>query len=178
MRTPPYDLKATKQTVSVTINSNLYAQAKGFAINTSQVAEEALAAEVARYKAERLKKEIRSGKKVLRDRFSPALLCMQLYDIAVGNEMIRPYLLSVECGAAPQPCEPELASNVVIHEPRYIEHSVAATYGEGPLSVRRLSEWLRVHAHNLQRFKQEPCEMIEPVARLGRAGDCRKAGAR
>ena len=28
---------------------------------------------------------------------------MQLYDIAVGNEMIRPYLLSVECAAAPQP---------------------------------------------------------------------------
>ena len=85
---------------------------------------------------------------------------MQLYDIAVGNEMIRPYLLSVESAAAPQPCEPEPAVYVLIHEPRYIEHSVAATYGESPLSVRRLSEWLRVHAHDLQRFKQEPCEMI------------------
>ena len=30
---------------------------------------------------------------------------MQLYDIAIGSEMIRPYLLSVECAAAPQPRE-------------------------------------------------------------------------
>jgi post-segregation antitoxin (ccd killing protein) len=65
MRSTPYDLKATKQTVSVTINSDLYAQAKGLAINTSQVAEEALAAEVARYKAERLKKEIRQDLQAL-----------------------------------------------------------------------------------------------------------------
>lgn len=46
MRSSLYDLKATKQTVSVTINSDLYAQAKGLAINTSRVAEEALAAEL------------------------------------------------------------------------------------------------------------------------------------
>jgi len=65
MRSSSYDLKATKQTVSVTINSDLYAQAKGLAINTSQVAEEALAAEVARYKAERLKKEIQQDLRAL-----------------------------------------------------------------------------------------------------------------
>lgn len=59
MRTPPYDIKATKQTVSLTINSDLYAQAKGFGINASKVAEEALCYELARRKAEVLSAEIR-----------------------------------------------------------------------------------------------------------------------
>ena len=59
MRNPPYDVKAAKQTVSLTINSDLYAQAKKLGINASQVAEEALAQLVARRKAERLKAEIR-----------------------------------------------------------------------------------------------------------------------
>jgi len=59
VRNPPYDVKATKQTVSLTINSELYAQAKKLGINASQVAEEALAQEVARRKAEQLKAEIR-----------------------------------------------------------------------------------------------------------------------
>jgi len=59
VRNPPYDVKAAKQTVSLTINSDLYAQAKKLGINASQVAEEALAQLVARRKAERLKAEIR-----------------------------------------------------------------------------------------------------------------------
>jgi post-segregation antitoxin (ccd killing protein) len=59
MRLPPYDSKAVKQTVSMTINSDLYAQVKGFGINASQVAEEALSNEVARRKAELLDAEIR-----------------------------------------------------------------------------------------------------------------------
>jgi post-segregation antitoxin (ccd killing protein) len=59
MRLPPYDPKAMKQTVSMTINSDLYAQVKGFGINASQVAEEALSSEVARRKAELLDAEIR-----------------------------------------------------------------------------------------------------------------------
>jgi post-segregation antitoxin (ccd killing protein) len=58
MKPPAYDTKAPKQTVSVTINSDLYTQAKGFGINTSQIAEEALIAEVARRKAELVKAEI------------------------------------------------------------------------------------------------------------------------
>jgi len=65
MRSSTYDLKATKQTVSVTINSDLYAQSKGLGINTSQVAEEALANEVARHKAERLKAEIQQDLQAL-----------------------------------------------------------------------------------------------------------------
>jgi antitoxin CcdA len=59
VRNPPYDVKAAKQTVSLTINSDLYAQAKKLGINASQVAEEALAQQVARRTAERLKAEIR-----------------------------------------------------------------------------------------------------------------------
>ena len=59
MRGPPHDVKAAKQTVSLTINSDLYAQARTLGINASQVAEEALVQEVSRRKTERLKAEIR-----------------------------------------------------------------------------------------------------------------------
>ena len=58
-RNPAYDLKAAKQTVSLTINSDLYAQAKRLGINASQLAEEALGHEVAKRKAERLRDEVR-----------------------------------------------------------------------------------------------------------------------
>jgi antitoxin CcdA len=59
MRSPPYDVKAAKRTVSLTINSDLYAQAKGLGINASRVAEEALGYEVARRREEVLTAEIR-----------------------------------------------------------------------------------------------------------------------
>lgn len=65
MRAPTYDQKAAKQTVSLTINSDLYAQAKRLGINASQVAEEALVHEVARRKAERLREEVRKDLKAL-----------------------------------------------------------------------------------------------------------------
>lgn len=65
MRSAPYDVKAAKQTVSLTINSDLYARARRFGINTSQVAEEALAQEVARRNAERLRDEARKDLKAL-----------------------------------------------------------------------------------------------------------------
>jgi antitoxin CcdA len=59
MRAAKYNLKAPKQTVSLTLNSDLYAQAKALGINASQVAEEALEYEVDRRKAEKLKADIR-----------------------------------------------------------------------------------------------------------------------
>ena len=65
MRPAPYDVKAPKQTVSLTVNSDLYAQARRFGINTSQIAEEALAHEVARRNAERLREEVRKDLKAL-----------------------------------------------------------------------------------------------------------------
>jgi len=59
MRSPPYDVSVAKQTVSLTINADLLAQAKRLGINTSQIAEQALAQEVARLRAEQLRTEIR-----------------------------------------------------------------------------------------------------------------------
>lgn len=58
MKSPVYDTKATKRTVSLTINSDLYAQSEGFGINASQIMEDALAREVARRKTEQIKAEI------------------------------------------------------------------------------------------------------------------------
>jgi len=43
MRKPVFDQNAKKRTVSLTVNSDLYAKAKAEGINASQVAEEALA---------------------------------------------------------------------------------------------------------------------------------------
>jgi post-segregation antitoxin (ccd killing protein) len=43
MKNPLFDPKASKQTVSITLNSDLYAKAKSLGINASRVAEEALA---------------------------------------------------------------------------------------------------------------------------------------
>jgi antitoxin CcdA len=59
MRSSSHNPKAQKRTVSLTINSDLYAQAKRLGINASQVAEQALAHEVARRKAEQIRAEIR-----------------------------------------------------------------------------------------------------------------------
>jgi post-segregation antitoxin (ccd killing protein) len=58
MRSPDYDTKAGKQTVSVTLNSDLYAKAKGLGINASQVAEEAIAHEYASRRAQALRAEV------------------------------------------------------------------------------------------------------------------------
>ena len=58
MRPPSYDIRAAKRTVSLTINSDLYARAKGFGINASKVAEDALSYEVARREEEVLNAEI------------------------------------------------------------------------------------------------------------------------
>jgi antitoxin CcdA len=59
VRGPPHDVKAAKQTVSLSINSDLYAQAKKLGINASQIAEEALLQQVTALKAEQLRAEIR-----------------------------------------------------------------------------------------------------------------------
>jgi post-segregation antitoxin (ccd killing protein) len=61
MRTPLFEPKAAKQTVSVTLNSDLYAKAKSIGINASRVAEEALAHEYAARLAEELRADLRQG---------------------------------------------------------------------------------------------------------------------
>jgi post-segregation antitoxin (ccd killing protein) len=87
MRADFYDLKAAKQTVSLTVNSDLYAQAKRFGINASQVAEEALVQEVARRRGEQLKAEIR------RD-----LEALDAYEAKHGSfaEMVREHYQATE----------------------------------------------------------------------------------
>ena len=59
MREQLFEPKAVKQTVSITLNSDLYAKAKSIGINTSKVAEEALAQEYAQRRSEVLLAEIR-----------------------------------------------------------------------------------------------------------------------
>lgn len=87
MRPSLYDSKAAKQTVSVTLNSDLYAQAKRLGINASQVAEDALAHEVARRRAERLRAEVQQD-----------LDALDAYESRHGSfaEMVREHYHSVE----------------------------------------------------------------------------------
>jgi antitoxin CcdA len=59
MRDSLYDASARKRTVSLTLNSDLYAKAKGAGIKLSKVAEEALAQALAERLAEQVKAEIR-----------------------------------------------------------------------------------------------------------------------
>jgi antitoxin CcdA len=59
MRNPLFEPKAPKQTVSITLNSDLYAKAKSMGINTSRVAEEALAHEYSVGLREELRAQIR-----------------------------------------------------------------------------------------------------------------------
>jgi post-segregation antitoxin (ccd killing protein) len=59
MRSPLFDPKAAKQTVSITLNSDLYAKAKSMGINASKVAEEALAQEYAQRRSETIIAELR-----------------------------------------------------------------------------------------------------------------------
>ena len=54
----PFDAGARKRTVSLTLNADLYAKAKGSGINSSKVAEEALAQALARRLAEQAKVDI------------------------------------------------------------------------------------------------------------------------
>jgi post-segregation antitoxin (ccd killing protein) len=61
MRDPLFDPKAVKQTVSITLNSDLYAKAKSLGINISKVAEETLASKYAELSSEALIAELRLG---------------------------------------------------------------------------------------------------------------------
>lgn len=58
MRRPLFDPKAAKQTVSITLNSDLYAKAKSAGINTSKVAEQSLESAYAARRREMLDVEV------------------------------------------------------------------------------------------------------------------------
>jgi len=59
VRSVLYDAGARKRTVSITLNADLYAKAKGAGINLSRVAEKALADAMAQHLAEQVRAEIR-----------------------------------------------------------------------------------------------------------------------
>ena len=59
VREPLYVAKAPRQTVSLTINSDLFARAKALGINASRVAEDALARELERRRSASLLAEIK-----------------------------------------------------------------------------------------------------------------------
>ncbi len=65
LRPPLYDPGAPRQTVSVTLNADLYAKAKSLDINTSRVAEEALAYVVRQKLNEQIKCEVDQDIRVL-----------------------------------------------------------------------------------------------------------------
>jgi antitoxin CcdA len=58
MREALFESKAAKQTVSITLNSDLYAKAKSVGINASKVAEDALAVAYADQRRATLKAEM------------------------------------------------------------------------------------------------------------------------
>jgi post-segregation antitoxin (ccd killing protein) len=59
MREPLFKADAAKQTVSITLNSDLYAKAKSIGINASRIAEQAIAQEYAQRCSEALMAELR-----------------------------------------------------------------------------------------------------------------------
>jgi post-segregation antitoxin (ccd killing protein) len=65
MPTALFDAAARKRTVSLTINSDLYAKTKAAGINASRVAEEALADALRTKQAEVLRGEIRRDQQAL-----------------------------------------------------------------------------------------------------------------
>ncbi len=67
MRDPLYDTKAPKQTISVTVNSDLYAKAKRVGINVSQVAEQAVAGAYSKQRAAALAEEIQADLQAVAD---------------------------------------------------------------------------------------------------------------
>jgi post-segregation antitoxin (ccd killing protein) len=65
MRSPLFDERARKQTVSLTINSDLYAKVRAAGINASRVAEEALARALRDKQTETLRQEIKQDREAL-----------------------------------------------------------------------------------------------------------------
>lgn len=60
VREPAYRPDAPRHTVSLTINSDLFARAKALGVNASRIAEEALAQELERRRATEIQAEVRA----------------------------------------------------------------------------------------------------------------------
>jgi len=90
MRNPPYDTEARKRTVTVTLNADLYARAKGAGINVSKVAEEALAQALSQHLEEQARAEIRQD-----------LAALSAFVAAHGSfaDMVREHYATVDSDA-------------------------------------------------------------------------------
>jgi post-segregation antitoxin (ccd killing protein) len=82
VREPAYLVDAAKQTVSLTINSDLFARLKSLGVNASRIAEEAFAQELERQRRAAIEADVR------RD-----LTAIQSYEDKHGNfaEQVREY---------------------------------------------------------------------------------------
>jgi post-segregation antitoxin (ccd killing protein) len=67
MQDAPYDVAARKRTVSLTLNSDLYAKVRSAGMNASRIAEAALVQALKAREAEVLRVEIRQDMKALAD---------------------------------------------------------------------------------------------------------------
>lgn len=91
MRTPPYDTRARKRSVSVTLNADLYAKAKAAGINLSKVAEEALAKAFAQHLVEQARADVRQD-----------LAALSAFVDAHGSfaEMVREHYATIDSDAS------------------------------------------------------------------------------
>ena len=69
---------------------------------------------------------------------------MQFDKVAIGDEVVRADLLSVEYVDTPHTCELQALGNVLVHQPGDIEHRAAATHREGFAVIRRFTRRLGV----------------------------------
>jgi len=103
---------------------------------------------------------------------------VQFYDVAVGDSMIWPHLLSVECPAPPQTCEFERPGDIMVHESGDIGHGVALTHDERPRPVGRMAGRLGVYTHDPQAAEHKWRKTRKTMTALRRDGDCRESHAR
>lgn len=91
MRTPPYDTRARKRSVSVTLNADLYAKAKAAGINLSKVAEGALAKALAQHLMEQARADVRQD-----------LAALSAFVEAHGSfaEMVREHYATIDSDAS------------------------------------------------------------------------------
>ena len=81
-----------------------------------------------------------------------SLLDVQLHDVTVDQGMIRPDLLAVEGGRAPDSGETERSLDVAMHQSGHVEHGSAAPDGVGLVGIWGSAGGLRVGANDFETF--------------------------
>lgn len=93
VREPAYAADAPRQTVSLTINSDLFARVKSLGINASRVAEEALAAELERRRKAHILAEVEADVRATQE------YARRHGDAGDHGERVRQYLEGAEKNA-------------------------------------------------------------------------------